>query len=33
VNHQIFERKLRSWVALGARLSQYRFNNNSAACV
>ena len=32
MNHQIFERKLRSWVALGARLSQYRFNNISAAC-
>ena len=31
MNHQIFERKLRSWVALGARLSQYRFNNLSAA--
>ena len=31
MNHQIFERKLRSWVCLGARLSQYRFNNLSAA--
>ena len=31
MNHQIFERKLRFWVALEARLSQYRFNNLSAA--
>jgi hypothetical protein len=33
VNHQIFERKLRFWVALEARLAEYLFIKNSTVLV